>query len=116
MNAFGLNLDLKAQDECVPIAQRIDCHPDPDASEENCHERGCLWCPGEIGTPWCHLPRDYGYRMVGDPEVLPNGYRVNLQRATNISYVGGDAENLTAIFEIQSNERLRIKVCKFMIY
>lgn len=97
---------------CIPEAQRIDCYPQEGANEQNCLERGCLWCPAQVGTPWCHLPTTYGYRMIGEPVDLPNGIQVNLSRATNISYVGGDAELITATFDFQSDERLRIKVRK----
>lgn len=41
---------------------------------------------------------------------IPGGYRVNLRRATNISYVGGDAEEISIFFYTEYNERLRIKV------
>jgi len=96
--------------ECVPEGSRIDCWPQEGATEEGCVARGCLWCQAEDGIPWCHLPQNYGYRMEGQPEVLPNGYRVSLVRATNISYIGGDSSSLTATFEVQSDYRLRIKV------
>jgi hypothetical protein len=104
-------LTVSAQ-SCLPEASRIDCYPQDAAGEEKCLARGCLWCEAELGTPWCHLPQNYGYRMEGQPEQLPNGYRVNLTRATEISYVGGDAATLTATFEIQSDYRLRIKVSR----
>ncbi|CAL8083188.1 unnamed protein product [Orchesella dallaii] len=96
--------------QCVPVPDRVDCHPDPDASEENCLARGCQWCTGDEGTPWCHVPANYGYKMVGTPEETPNGYRVTLSRSTNASYFGNDAETLTATFEVQSDYRLRIKI------
>lgn len=101
---------LALAQECVPVPQRVDCHPDADASEEKCLDRGCLWCPGEEGTPWCHVPRSYGYKMVGQPEQTPTGYKVTLSRSTNASYFGSDAERLTANFEIESDYRLRVKV------
>lgn len=100
--------------ECVPVPQRIDCHPDPaeaDVSEKECLERGCNWCPTDApGAPFCHVPSDYGYKMVGQPEQTPTGYQVTLNRSTNASYFGNDAQTLTAEFQIQSDYRLRIKV------
>lgn len=50
--------------------------------------------------------------MVGQPEQTPTGYRVTLNRSTNVSYYGNDAQTLTADFEIQADYRLRIKVRK----
>lgn len=41
---------------------------------------------------------------------FPGGTRVNLRRATDISYVGADADEITVFFYFDSNERIRIKV------
>ena len=44
---------------------RVDCHPDENASQASCQARGCLWDSSEpTGTamPWCYYPQDFGYQ------------------------------------------------------
>jgi hypothetical protein len=73
--------------------------------------KGCLWCPAiNEGAPSCHIPPDYGYIMNGPMTEFPGGNRFNLRRATNISYVGADADDISVFFYFDSNERIRIKV------
>ena len=44
---------------------RFDCYPDPNATEEACVNRGCVWGEPEIpDAPWCFYPSGHGYRMV----------------------------------------------------
>jgi hypothetical protein len=63
------------------------------------------------GAPSCHLPASYGYSLLSSIE-LPDGrgHRLELTRATNISYVGNDSQRITALFEFVSDSRLRIKI------
>ncbi|CAG7733583.1 unnamed protein product, partial [Allacma fusca] len=100
---------LPSADECTEVKDRVDCHPDPDANEENCHARGCSWCQANAGEPWCFTKPDHGYVMTAI-QSTEKGYRVTLSRTSNASYFGGDADELTADFEMQSDERLRIRI------
>ena len=60
---------------------RVDCHPDPGASQAGCEGRGCVWEPAQqTGAPWCRYPPDYGYSMVGQPTETQEGYLVHLTR------------------------------------
>ncbi|KAG4066226.1 hypothetical protein HA402_000450 [Bradysia odoriphaga] len=99
--------------ECVTENNRIDCFPFGSVTEASCLAKGCIYCSASSakGTPpSCHLPLNYGYVNDGSVLEIPGGYRVNLRRATNISYVGGDAEEISIFFYTEYNERLRIKI------
>lgn len=48
--------------------------------------------------------------MDGPISEFPGGQRINLRRATSISYVGGDADEISMFVYFDSNERVRIKV------
>lgn len=98
---------------CVTENERIDCYPFGGVTEASCLAKGCIYCAASSakGTPpSCHLPPTYGYINEGSVIPIPEGYRVNLKRATNISYVGGDAEEISIFFYTEYNERIRIKV------
>uniref|UniRef100_A0A1I7YBY2 P-type domain-containing protein n=1 Tax=Steinernema glaseri TaxID=37863 RepID=A0A1I7YBY2_9BILA len=56
---------------------RLDCYPDPGASQELCERRGCVWEPVDDsaakGTPYCFFPEGTGYSFDGarDPSYIP---------------------------------------------
>lgn len=113
LNQWFPNLPTVSGQNCVTENDRIDCYPSGGVTEATCLAKGCLYCPASSakGTPpSCHLPPSYGYINEGSVIQTPEGYRVNLRRATNISYFGGDANEISIFFYTQYNERLRIKV------
>lgn len=94
---------------CVAENDRVDCYPFEGVTESICLAKGCIYCSSTT-APSCHLPPNYGYINDGPVLDIPGGYRVNLRRSTNISYVGGDADEISIFFYTEYNERLRIKV------
>ena len=45
--------------KCSKVTNKIDCHPEPDATEQKCAARGCCW---KIGPgPWCFHPKGNTY-------------------------------------------------------
>ncbi|CEF71375.1 Glycoside hydrolase, family 31 and P-type trefoil domain and Galactose mutarotase-like domain and Glycoside hydrolase, superfamily domain-containing protein [Strongyloides ratti] len=53
----------------VPPNARLDCFPDPNASEEKCISRGCMWDKVYDGSdknvPLCYFPQNTGYSLYG---------------------------------------------------
>lgn len=93
--------------------ERVDCHPDTGHSEARCLERGCIQCDAEVpdkNTPTCFFPRNYGYKMVGEPVNTGHGFRAQLQRSTTSTLFGGDINDLIVEADFQSDYRLRIKI------
>ncbi|WKX94043.1 hypothetical protein Q1695_011364 [Nippostrongylus brasiliensis] len=46
------------------ITVRMDCHPEADASKDNCEQRNCIWSPPpdqQKSTPWCYMKPGIGY-------------------------------------------------------
>ncbi|KAH8041502.1 hypothetical protein HPB51_016947 [Rhipicephalus microplus] len=73
-------------DQCTleSIAERFDCHPERDATEEACRARGCCWRNAVLGPdiPSCFYPKDYvGYR-VESIASHDEGVRIKLTRQT----------------------------------
>uniref|UniRef100_A0A0K0EVM6 Maltase n=1 Tax=Strongyloides venezuelensis TaxID=75913 RepID=A0A0K0EVM6_STRVS len=53
----------------VPHNARIDCFPDPNASEDKCLARGCQWDTNYSGNddtnvPLCYFPQNTGYTLT----------------------------------------------------
>ncbi|XGW11778.1 hypothetical protein V3C99_012895 [Haemonchus contortus] len=43
---------------------RMDCHPEPDANQDNCEARNCIWLPPpdqQRTMPWCFMKKGIGY-------------------------------------------------------
>ncbi|RCN42128.1 glycosyl hydrolase, family 31 [Ancylostoma caninum] len=45
---------------------RINCHPEPDANEQKCKARNCIWTSGDSvpGIPWCYMKPGVGYKQA----------------------------------------------------
>ncbi|EYB82495.1 hypothetical protein Y032_0358g3401 [Ancylostoma ceylanicum] len=46
---------------------RMDCHPEPGASQQNCEERNCIWQPPadrQATIPWCFMKKGIGYTNI----------------------------------------------------
>uniref|UniRef100_A0A671L3E9 alpha-glucosidase n=1 Tax=Sinocyclocheilus anshuiensis TaxID=1608454 RepID=A0A671L3E9_9TELE len=84
--------------ECPNISEgeRVDCFPD-----QKCLERACCWSPlNETNVPWCFFSKNHGYSVVS--ESKPDSTR-------EFSLNRDDA--LTFYAEMQTENRLRFKVC-----
>ncbi|XP_068137043.1 sucrase-isomaltase, intestinal [Hyperolius riggenbachi] len=58
-------------------SEKFDCHPEPDANEQKCIARGCIWEENAPGIPWCYYPEDYGY-TVANEQITDTGITVDL--------------------------------------
>ncbi|RCN51725.1 trefoil domain protein [Ancylostoma caninum] len=49
------------------VNSRVDCFPEPGASQDACQTRGCIWEQAPQGSPegapWCFYPKESGYRV-----------------------------------------------------
>ncbi|CAB3406452.1 unnamed protein product [Caenorhabditis bovis] len=73
----------------VDEAVRVDCFPEPGATQDACTSRGCIWdeasSKAPAKTPWCYYPTESGYTIQTRNErgiVLksktPNPYGTNI--------------------------------------
>nr|XP_026489225.1 lysosomal alpha-glucosidase-like isoform X3 [Vanessa tameamea] len=71
----------------VSDSMRFDCHPQENASEEECVQRGCCWRPGAApGAPLCYYPAPYDtYRFVNSTENK-HGLVLQLARRRDARY------------------------------
>uniref|UniRef100_A0A8C4TN34 alpha-glucosidase n=1 Tax=Falco tinnunculus TaxID=100819 RepID=A0A8C4TN34_FALTI len=77
----------------VAVQKRIDCHPQPGASQDACEARGCTWCATDVANaPWCFFPEDspFGYSLGGNAEKTAKGWRVPLTKRQASSLFGKD--------------------------
>ncbi|KRY53086.1 Sucrase-isomaltase, intestinal, partial [Trichinella britovi] len=60
--------ELEQIDEQV----RVDCHPDPNPTEDACHRRGCVWllATGNWSAPSCYYPTSFGYAVTSEQPGL----------------------------------------------
>ncbi|XP_067898281.1 maltase-glucoamylase [Heterodontus francisci] len=69
------------------VFERIDCHPEENANEAACIDRGCKWASSsKPSEPYCFYPGDYGYLLntVKGVRQTENGMSAEIQR--NIKY------------------------------
>nr|XP_030111590.3 sucrase-isomaltase, intestinal isoform X2 [Taeniopygia guttata] len=97
----------------VAVQKRIDCHPQPGASQEACEARGCVWCSaGASNAPWCFFPEDspYGYARSGSAQQTDKGWRVTLNKRQALSLFGNDISPIVLEVEFQTKDRLRFRL------
>ena len=97
-------------------SNKFDCMPD-NASQQGCVSRGCCWQPvknkttnGNIGVPYCFYPRDFPYYEMDDPQVTDYGWQANIHRKEPF-YYPGSITNLRMDVYVETENRLRFKVC-----
>ena len=74
LNSLLLLFCLLATCEAGP---RINCYPEPNANQNLCETRGCIWNPVDDvdGTPWCYFKDGVGYSLASQ-----NGNTFNLRK------------------------------------
>ncbi|XP_063967413.1 sucrase-isomaltase, intestinal-like [Lytechinus pictus] len=94
--------------------QRIDCYPDPGATEQSCEERGCRWSSSDVdGAPWCYYPKQVdvpGYTMVSASVKNALGFEAILQRRDTPVRYDRPVQRLLFQVEIHSETRVRFKL------
>ena len=94
----------------LPVEDRVDCHPDPDANEANCLSRGCLFDQSsQPGVPWCYYPPEFGY-FLNSMQNTENGFTAELIKSGPPTFVPDEFVIIRIDAEFQTNERLRIKI------
>ncbi|KAM9316521.1 sucrase-isomaltase, intestinal [Gastrophryne carolinensis] len=64
-------------------SEKFDCHPESNADENKCLQRGCIWeVSDDTGIPWCYYPADHGY-IVDNVQPTENGITVDISLPSN---------------------------------
>lgn len=96
------------------IAERFDCHPEQNATEEACNGRGCCWRNATPGSerpdiPFCFYPKDYiGYRVEGIASH-DEGIRIKLTRQTP-SGIDDDVQSVDVNVVYYDRDTVRIMI------
>ncbi|XP_072111509.1 sucrase-isomaltase, intestinal [Mobula birostris] len=80
--AFGRSFSVQWS---LPKFVRVDCHPEENANESVCSQRGCIWSASvNQAEPRCFYANDYGYIRNESKEIshTPNGKSVEIHRNT----------------------------------
>lgn len=98
---------------------RIDCLPDRNKLmmssanlEDTCRSRACCWSSSpEQGGPNCAFPYNYGFRNFKVKEKTLSSQWIELLRMNSPqSFTRSDIANLETRIEMQTDDRLRIRV------
>lgn len=75
----------------------IDCHPDPNPTEERCQDRNCLWYSNVVtpGAPKCIFRDSVGYKVTEMSSTSPKEYSGTLQRETSPAIFGTPYDTVT---------------------
>ena len=102
----------------VNVNQRIDCHPEINATESSCSKRGCCWQRSNTvtGAPSCFFPiGNHGYSASDNVKGTDIGFTANLHRCDSPQYLRNGLLQLAIEVEIRTNSMLRIKVSAISI-
>ncbi|RXN35304.1 maltase- intestinal-like protein [Labeo rohita] len=103
--------DIVPECPSIPDAERVDCYPDGGASQQKCLERACCWSPlNETNVPWCFFSKNHGYSVVSESKPDNTHIEAKLTRMDAPSLFGADIKELTFLAEMQTENRLRLKI------
>ncbi|CAH2091478.1 unnamed protein product [Euphydryas editha] len=101
---------LKEMCSNVSDNMRFDCHPQDDASEEECIKRGCCWKPTSIPrAPYCFYPPQYDTYHFTNSTENKHGITVYYGRGRDAMYPGQFA-TVKLEFNYISDDILQIKI------
>ncbi|KAL7878317.1 hypothetical protein AOLI_G00092910 [Acnodon oligacanthus] len=95
----------------IPIAERVECHPEAGASQQRCLARGCCWSPlDQTNVPWCFFSSNSGYTVVSQNRADGTRLEARLKRVNSPSLYGAEISELSFTAEMQTENRLRFKI------
>ncbi|XP_075742124.1 lysosomal alpha-glucosidase [Rhipicephalus microplus] len=105
--------EARSHDQCIlgSIAERFDCHPERNATEQACRARGCCWRNAVLGPdiPSCFYPKDYvGYR-VESIASHDEGVRIKLTRQAP-SGIDDDVQSVDVSVVYYDRDSVRITI------
>ncbi|XP_072330551.1 sucrase-isomaltase, intestinal [Scyliorhinus torazame] len=69
------------------VFERIDCHPEKNANETACIERGCKWVRSSVPSqPYCFYEGDNGYILNSVKRITQTGKRMRAEIRRNAAY------------------------------
>lgn len=99
--------------DVIPNPARLDCHPEPFASEAECLRRNCCWSlVDKDRTAACYFPADYPtYTPSSNLIRLPCGLSMKAKRAPGAYSVMPDpAEEVQIAISFETNTRVRVRI------
>ena len=103
-----LSKSLSLQCNLIDDSDRIDCHPEPDASSNRCLSRGCCWSAVANG-PYCYFPSDFESYRVVDGSFTKAGY-IGLLEKKSTSFREKEILKLQINVTFDNQKRLRVRI------
>ncbi|VDN13487.1 unnamed protein product [Dibothriocephalus latus] len=95
----------------IPTLERMDCYPEPSATEERCLERGCCWeLPADPKMNACYLPIDYPAYSLQNTSSSPGHYTFYLQKQFLKPPFANELAELKVDFIYETASRLRLRI------
>uniref|UniRef100_A0A0X3PGG6 Lysosomal alpha-glucosidase n=1 Tax=Schistocephalus solidus TaxID=70667 RepID=A0A0X3PGG6_SCHSO len=107
----GVDAQTGATCDAVPVPQRLDCHPEPFASEEACRARKCCWSLlDKDRTIACFFPANYPTYEATSLERMARGLRVEAKRSKSAYPVPDPIDKIRLEVVYETASRLRISI------
>ena len=95
----------------VPPSLRLDCHPAPNATQNECLQSNCCWSPSDVaGLPWCFYPPSSGYAVSSAPVRFRSGVSARLRLKSPGPFPSQDIHELLFSVSFDSSTRLRVRI------
>ncbi len=123
---LGLQAEPSTGQQCnnsIPVNARIDCYPEPGATQSACLERGCCWSPARanetrefksltsMGPPYCHFPADFpAYRVVSGGFIGDYGYVASIEKKHASGFRPREVLKLFVNATFDTDRRLRLRI------